>query len=105
MTDSNGAGSGDGTTKIISSNELDKNWKINRCIYLSGGFYDFQKKIGVISVHKALPQWLKSPLNHSATFEYTFNSSTSKFETIRFDSGSGKNEVELGENCQNISFP
>lgn len=103
MADSYGGGSGDGTAKILSSTELDNDWSINRCLYLSGGFYDFQKRLGITSERQALPRWLISPLNQGATFEYIFNHSTGKFEITQFDEYSQKKVAVAGEECQNIS--
>jgi hypothetical protein len=103
LVDSYGAGSGEGTAKVLISSSGDKQWQIRKCFaFANGEFHELQKKFNINRIHDAIPQWLKNPggLNN----EYIFNSSTDKFEIYYFNETTKKsfNSGNANDDCQNV---
>jgi hypothetical protein len=100
VVDSYGAGSGEGTGKVLASGPGGEKWTATQCFdFELGQFLNLQKK-SKASFHDTLPAWLTYRKTNENNVEYRYNSSTQHFEGFQF----GDFAVGEGE-CNNIIFP
>lgn len=103
ITDIQGAGSGEGTAKWLTSADGGKSWKIAKCFYLSlGDFYEPNQPSKSTFV-TALRRYLKLPLG-SYNEQYRFNTSTGNFEQLR-QTEVGQEETVIVSECRNFKLP
>ena len=106
LVDSYGAGSGEGTAKVVSFGERNIDGEVKQCFYFANGeFYNLQKKLGSTSIHETISSWLNPKVNDFLyAQEYRYNSLTKNFETLQFSKETNRNEIITNEECKNVIF-
>lgn len=100
LIDDQGAGSGEGTAKVLDSIDNGQSWWISRC------FYYTPEAFPKLTQKPAVTQNFDTLLNNSLqNKEFTFNTQTDQFESQQLNKETGQMETVAQEGCSNIQAP
>lgn len=103
ITDIQGAGSGEGTAKWLTSADGGKSWRIAKCFYLSLGEFLEPNQPSRRNFVVALRRYLTLPFS-PYNEQYHFNTSTGNFEQLQQTEVSSEKIVVVSE-CRNFRLP
>lgn len=107
ISDDLGAGSGEGTAKLLVSYDAGQTWNIDKCFYFDYIGYIDMKKIGQINtLADYVNRYLISPRTYDsyAIQSYSYNTTTQQFYLEQFNKVTQKTEVTTQESCKNIAL-
>ena len=105
VSDDAGAGSGEGTAKLLVSKDAGQTWDINNCFYFDLIGYNDMKNMGQIeTLADYVNRYLFSPRAYDSYViqSYDYNSTTQQFYLEQFNKETQKAEVVVQENCKNL---
>lgn len=100
-----GANNGEGTAKMVVSNDLGKTWKIERCFYLNMNEFNKLQQKNKTNFLTTLTAYLKAKFqNGYLNEEYILNQKTGNFE-YPLSNNDEPNKNKIVDSCKNILLP
>jgi hypothetical protein len=98
-----GANNGEGTAKVLASNDLGKTWNIERCFYLNLSEFNKLQQKNKTNFLSTLTTYLKTKFQNAyLNEEYILNQKTGNFEYVLANNDEPNKPVDA---CKNIVLP